>query len=82
MVTFFENASNSNGWGEAASSSSVTLDGRDWSLDNFGELLIATVLDGSTYQWSPTTDGLSGKASLVTNAPTTSKFSLVSTPDP
>ena len=81
VVTFFENASDSNGWGEAASSSSVTLDGRDWSLDNFGELLIATVLDGSTYQWSPTTDGLTGKASLVTNAPTTSKFSLVSTPD-
>ena len=59
----------------------MTLDGRDWSLDNFGELLIATALNGSTFQWSPTTDGLTGKASLVTNAPTTSKFSLVSTPD-
>lgn len=72
---------NTSTWGTARSTSSVTLDGRDWSLDNFGELLIATVLDGSTYQWSPTTDGLSGKASLVTNAPTASKFSLVSTPD-
>ena len=72
---------NTETWGTARSTSSVTLDGRDWSLDNFGENLIATVLDGSTYQWSPTTDGLSGKASLVTNAPTTSKFSLVSTPD-
>jgi hypothetical protein len=39
------------------------------------------VLNGSTFQWSPTNDTLSGKASLVTNAPTTSKFSLVSTPD-
>ena len=72
---------NTETWGTARSTSSVTLDGRDWSLDNFGELLIATVLNGSTYQWSPTTDGLTGKASLVTNAPTTSKFSLVSTPD-
>ena len=72
---------NSSTWGTARSTSNVILDGRDWSLDNFGELLIATVLNGSTYQWSPTTDGLSGKASLVTNAPTTSKFSLVSTPD-
>lgn len=72
---------NTSTWGTARSTSSVTLDGRDWSLDNFGELLIATVLDGSTYQWSPTTNGLSGKASLVTNAPTASKFSLVSTPD-
>ena len=72
---------NTETWGTARTTSSVTLDGRDWSLDNFGELLIATVLDGSTYQWSPTTDGLTGKASLVINAPTTSKFSLVSTPD-
>jgi hypothetical protein len=72
---------NTSTWGTARTTSSVTLDGRDWSLDNFGELLIATVLDGSTYQWSPTSDGLAGKASLVTNAPTTSKFSLVSTPD-
>ena len=72
---------NTETWGTARSTSSVTLDGRDWSLDNFGELLIATVLNGATYQWSPTTDGLTGKASLVTNAPTTSKFSLVSTPD-
>ena len=72
---------NTETWGTARTTSSVTLDGRDWSLDNFGELLIATVLNGSTFQWSPTTDGLTGKASLVTNAPTTSKFSLVSTPD-
>jgi hypothetical protein len=72
---------NTETWGTARSTSSVTLDGRDWSLDNFGELLIATALNGSTFQWSPTSDGLTGKASLVTNAPTTSKFSLVSTPD-
>ena len=72
---------NTETWGTARSTSNVTLDGRDWSLDNFGELLIATALNGSTFQWSPTTDGLTGKASLVTNAPTTSKFSLVSTPD-
>jgi len=72
---------NTETWGTARSTSNVTLDGRDWSLDNFGELLIATALNGSTFQWSPTSDGLTGKASVVTNAPTTSKFSLVSTPD-
>src|SRR5210317_339414 len=72
---------NTETWGTARSTSSVTLDGRDWSLDNFGENLIATVLNGATYQWSPTNDTLSGRASLVANAPTTSKFSLVSTPD-
>tara|TARA_R100000231_G_scaffold118658_1_gene88761 strand:+ start:81 stop:1946 length:1866 start_codon:yes stop_codon:yes gene_type:complete len=72
---------NTEAWNTPRSSSSVTLNGRDWSIDNFGELMIATVLDGSTFQWSPTTDGLTGRASAVTNAPTTSKFSLVSTPD-
>ena len=80
-VTFFEDSADATPWNTASVTSSVQLNGRDWSLDNFGELLIATVLDGSTFQWSPTTDGLAGKASLVTNAPTTSKFSLVSTPD-
>ena len=72
---------NTETWNTPRSSSSVTLDGRDWSIDNFGELMIATVLDGSTFQWSPTNDGLTGKASAITNAPTASKFSLVSTPD-
>jgi len=81
VVTLFENSANANAWNIPSSSSSTILDGRDWSIDNFGELMIATALNGSTFQWSPTTDGLSGKASLVTNAPTASKFSLVSTPD-
>ena len=80
-VVFFEDSANATPWNTASVTSSVQLNGRDWSLDNFGELLIATVLDGSTFEWSPTSDGLTGKASLVTNAPTTSKFSLVSTPD-
>ena len=81
VVTLFEDSANANAWNIPSSSSSTILDGRDWSIDNFGELMIATALNGSTFQWSPTTDGLSGKASLVTNAPTASKFSLVSTPD-
>ena len=42
--------------------------------------MIATALM-VTFQWSPTSDGLAGKASAVTGAPTASKFSLVSTPD-
>ena len=81
VVTLFENSASSNAWNIPSSSSSTILDGRDWSIDNFGELMIATALNGSTFQWSPTSDGLTGKASLVTNAPTASKFSLVSTPD-
>ena len=81
VVTLFEDSANANAWNIPSNSSSTILDGRDWSIDNFGELMIATALNGSTFQWSPTSDGLAGKASLVTNAPTASKFSLVSTPD-
>ena len=81
VVTLFEDSANANAWNIPSNSSSTILDGRDWSIDNFGELMIATALNGSTFQWSPTSDGLTGKASLVTNAPTASKFSLVSTPD-
>ena len=81
VVTLFEDSASANAWNIPSVSSSTILDGRDWSIDNFGELMIATALNGSTFQWSPTSDGLTGKASAVTNAPTSSKFSLVSTPD-
>ena len=67
-------------WGSPSSSSNVTLEARQWSLDNFGEDLIATVLNGGTFQWD-TSSGVSTRASAVANAPTASRLSLVSTPD-
>ena len=51
---------------------------RNWSLDNFGEDLIATVLDGGTFIWD-TSNGLAVRAITLSNAPTASRFSLVST---
>ena len=68
------------GWGSPSTVSNVTLEARQWSLDNFGEDLIATVLNGGTYQWD-TSVGVSTRASAVANAPTASRLSLVSTPD-
>ena len=68
------------GWGSPSSSSNVTLEARQWSLDNFGEDLIATVLNGGTFQWD-TSAGVSTRAAALTNAPTASRLSLVSTPD-
>ena len=65
-------------WGEPSTSSNVTLSARQWSLDNFGEDLIATVLNGGTYQWDTSAGG---RATAVANAPTASRLSLVSTPD-
>ena len=65
-------------WDTASSSSDVVLVGRNWSLDNFGEDLIATGLDGGTFVWD-TSGGLSARATALSNAPTASRFSLVST---
>ena len=67
-------------WGPPSSTSNVTLEARQWSLDNFGQLLIATVLNGGAFEWSPTS-GVSTRATAITNAPTASRLSLVSTPD-
>jgi hypothetical protein len=67
-------------WGTPSSTSNVTLEARQWSLDNFGQLLIATVLNGGAFEWSPTS-GVSTRATAITGAPTASRLSLVSTPD-
>jgi hypothetical protein len=67
-------------WGEPSTVSNVTLEARQWSLDNFGEDLIATQLNGGTYRWDTST-GTATRATAVANAPTTSRLSLVSTPD-
>ena len=37
------------GWGQAASSVVVTLSPGLWSLDNFGQILVATIRDGKTF---------------------------------
>ena len=67
-------------WGTPRSTSNVTLEARQWSLDNFGENLIATVLNGGAFEWKPSL-GVSTRATAITNAPTASRLSLVSTPD-
>jgi hypothetical protein len=70
----------SGSWGTPSTVSNVTLEARQWSLDNFGQLLIATVLNGGAFEWSPTS-GVSTRATAITNAPTKSRLGLVSTPD-
>ena len=42
---------------------SVVVDARNWSLDNFGEDLIATVLNGGTFVWD-TSGGTSTEQQL------------------
>ena len=65
-------------WNEPSTSSDVTVFARSWSLDNFGEDLIATVLNGSTYI-KDISGSIDARAAALSNAPTASRFSLVST---
>lgn len=53
------------GFGSAASASNITLEPGLWSLDNFGEVLIATIANGKTFTWN------AGAASPFTNRAST-----------
>ena len=69
---------NTSTWNTPRSSSNLVIDARQWSLDNFGEDLIATVLNGGTFIWD-TSVGTGSRATALSNAPTASRFSLIST---
>jgi hypothetical protein len=69
-------------WGEESNTAGVTLAPGSWSLDNYGQILVATVKNGATYTWDPSTPGrLAIRATVVNNAPTASTMSLVSDRD-
>ena len=75
----------SGNWGEAASASDVTLEPGLWSLDNFGEVLIATIANGKTFTWNAgASTATSVRASTSTSGfstsanPTASRLTLVS----
>ena len=71
-------------WGEASTSSSVLLDPASWSLDHFGQKLIATVKNGKTYYWDPlqaSSSALQTRAVVISGAPTRSVMSIVSERD-
>ena len=68
------------GWGEASSSPTVVLSPANWSLDNYGQILIATVKNGKTFTWNPSS-GLNTRATIMANAPTASVMTIVSDRD-
>jgi hypothetical protein len=67
-------------WGSASASSNVILDPANWSLDNWGQILIATIHNGRSFTWDPTS-GLTTRAVLNTNMPSKSVMSIVSDRD-
>ena len=75
------NASDYTKWGASQTGDIVTAPGM-WSLDNFGNKLIATISDGSTFEWNSNAIGATSiRATIVSGAPTATQFTLVSTPD-
>ena len=74
-------ASNFFAWNAAASGDIVTAPGL-WSLDNFGNKVIATISGGESFEWDSNPTGATDtRATVISGAPTASAFSLVSTPD-
>ena len=70
------------GWGDASSSSTVTIEPANWSLDNYGNILIATIHNGKTFTWNPTaTNALQTRATVGSGMPTKSVMTLVSDRD-
>jgi hypothetical protein len=75
-------------WGTERDTSSVTLDPGNWSLDNYGQVLVATIRDSKTFTWnagaanartiraSTSTSGAS-----TSNNPTASRLTQVSDKD-
>jgi hypothetical protein len=75
-------------WGTERATSNVTLDPGNWSLDNYGEVLVATIFNGKTFTWNagetnPRTVRASTSTSgfATTNNPTATRFTLVSDRD-
>ena len=69
-------------WGSGSTTSSVILDPGTWSLDNFGQQLIATVKDGKTFVWNPgVSNPLENRAVVMSGAPTATRLTITSDRD-
>jgi hypothetical protein len=68
-------------WGEAASGDLV-IDPGLWSIDNFGDNVIALIHNAQVFEWdSALPNATSTRATIISGAPTASRDMLVSTPD-
>jgi len=69
-------------WGTERTTSNVVLDPGNWSLDNFGQILIATISDGKTFTWNAGASGARTiRATLMSGAPTKTRLTQVSDRD-
>jgi len=69
-------------WGTERTTSNVVLDPGLWSLDNFGQILVATIHNGKTFTWDAgAATPRANRATLMSGAPTKSRLTLVSDRD-
>ena len=75
-------------WGTERATSDVILEPGNWSLDNFGEVLVATITGGKTFTWNAgASNARTIRASTTTtnfqttNNPTSSRLTQVSDRD-
>ncbi len=69
-------------WGTASATSDVTLDPGLWSLDNFGQILVATIHNGKTFTWNAgAATPRSNRAVVMASAPTKTRLTQVSDRD-
>ena len=71
---------NSSTWNTPRSTSTVALEASYWSLDTFGEDLLAIRNNDKLYRWQLST-GTGSRAAAVSGAPETNRLVLVSSPD-
>jgi hypothetical protein len=69
-------------WGTERTTTSVVLDPGLWSLDNFGQILTATILNGKTFTWNAGAVGARTiRATVMSGAPTKTILTQVSDRD-
>lgn len=83
--TTVTNATNYAGWGTAVLASTTTLEPGLWSLDNYGDVLVATIANGKTFTWNSSIAArLTTRASQTTagfettDNPVASRLTLIS----
>ena len=68
-------------WGEAASGD-LTIDPGLWSIDNFGNKIIALIHNAQVFEWNADlSNATATRATIISGAPTASRDMIVSTPD-
>ena len=69
-------------WNTPRSTSNVILDPGNWSLDNFGQILVATIHNGKTFTWNAGASGARDiRATVMSGAPTKTRLTQVSDRD-